>query len=49
MGTVVKRHLAARWGAPPEKVYHVAVMPCADKKLEAARCVRPTRLPATLI
>mmetsp|Transcript_21642 Transcript_21642/g.47546 ORF Transcript_21642/g.47546 Transcript_21642/m.47546 type:complete len:498 (-) Transcript_21642:300-1793(-) len=37
MGTVVKRHLAAKWGVPPEKIYHVSVMPCADKKLEAAR------------
>ena len=37
MGTVVKRHLAARLGLDPASIYHVAVMPCYDKKLEASR------------
>ncbi|KAG8625792.1 hypothetical protein KVT40_006193 [Elsinoe batatas] len=35
-GTLVKTILA-RKGIPPEKVFHVAVMPCFDKKLEASR------------
>jgi len=37
MGALVKGPLAARWRVPPERVFHVAVMPCYDKKLEAAR------------
>ncbi len=37
MGTIVKRHLAARLGRAPAAIYHVAVMPCYDKKLEASR------------
>ena len=37
MGTVVKRHLAARLGHDPASIYHVAIMPCYDKKLEASR------------
>ena len=38
MGSLVKRHLARqRWGAAAEEVYHCAVMPCYDKKLEASR------------
>lgn len=37
MGTLVKRHLAAQWGLQPEQIYHCAVMPCYDKKLEASR------------
>lgn len=37
MGTVVKRHLAARLGLDPASIYHVAIMPCYDKKLEASR------------
>ncbi|KAF2223134.1 iron hydrogenase [Elsinoe ampelina] len=35
-GTLVKTILASK-GIPPEKVFHVAVMPCFDKKLEASR------------
>ncbi|KAH9948998.1 iron hydrogenase [Amylocystis lapponica] len=37
MGTLVKEWLAPQWGKHPDKVYHVAVMPCYDKKLEASR------------
>jgi hypothetical protein len=37
MGTIVKRALAHRRGWDPRKVYHASVMPCYDKKLEAAR------------
>lgn len=36
-GTLVKSVLAKRFGIHPEKVWHVAVMPCFDKKLEASR------------
>ncbi|EIW83209.1 iron hydrogenase [Coniophora puteana RWD-64-598 SS2] len=37
MGTLVKAWLAPKWGKRPDEVYHVAVMPCYDKKLEASR------------
>lgn len=37
MGTLVKRHWARQHGHPPETIYHCAVMPCYDKKLEASR------------
>ncbi|KAI9442235.1 iron hydrogenase [Lactarius indigo] len=38
MGTLVKEWLAAHyWDRRPDEVYHVAVMPCYDKKLEASR------------
>ncbi|KAG9316353.1 iron hydrogenase [Chiua virens] len=37
MGTLVKSWLASRWGKQPDQMYHVAVMPCYDKKLEASR------------
>jgi iron only hydrogenase large subunit-like protein len=36
-GTLVKYWHAASAGVPPERVCHVSVMPCFDKKLEAAR------------
>ncbi|GAA6063564.1 hypothetical protein JCM10212_004495 [Sporobolomyces blumeae] len=37
-GTLVKsRVVAGRLGKRPDEVYHVAVMPCYDKKLEASR------------
>jgi iron only hydrogenase large subunit-like protein len=36
-GTAVKRAWAAAAGVSSESVYHAAVMPCYDKKLEAAR------------
>ncbi|KAK1132795.1 hypothetical protein K0M31_014168 [Melipona bicolor] len=37
MGSLVKYHLAETMGLLPEQVYHVTVMPCYDKKLEASR------------
>ena len=37
MGTIIKRHLAARLGRDPASIFHVAIMPCYDKKLEASR------------
>ncbi|KAG8734521.1 Cytosolic Fe-S cluster assembly factor nar1 [Ceratobasidium sp. 423] len=37
MGTLVKEWLARRWGKPANSIYHVTVMPCYDKKLEASR------------
>ena len=36
-GTLLKSVLAKKYGVPPEKVWHLAVMPCFDKKLEASR------------
>lgn len=37
MGSLVKHHLGSRLGKSPDRVYHVTVMPCYDKKLEASR------------
>ncbi|KZT57751.1 iron hydrogenase [Calocera cornea HHB12733] len=37
MGTLVKEWLGKRWGKTPDQIYHVTVMPCYDKKLEASR------------
>ncbi|OXU22119.1 hypothetical protein TSAR_004543 [Trichomalopsis sarcophagae] len=37
MGSLVKYHLADVQGLSPEQVYHVTLMPCYDKKLEASR------------
>lgn len=37
MGSLVKYRLAETIGLLPEQVYHVTVMPCYDKKLEASR------------
>jgi iron only hydrogenase large subunit-like protein len=37
MGTLVKEWLAPQLGLTREQVYHVSVMPCYDKKLEASR------------
>jgi len=37
MGTVVKRQWGLNRGIDPSKIYHCTVMPCYDKKLEAAR------------
>ncbi|PSC72354.1 cytosolic Fe-S cluster assembly factor narfl [Micractinium conductrix] len=36
-GTLVKQRWCAAAGLPPDGVYHCAVMPCYDKKLEASR------------
>ncbi|RVE69490.1 hypothetical protein OJAV_G00078230 [Oryzias javanicus] len=37
MGSLVKSHFAEKQGLNPHQIYHVAVMPCFDKKLEASR------------
>ncbi|KAH7888586.1 iron hydrogenase [Phlebopus sp. FC_14] len=37
MGTLVKLWLGKAWGKQPDQIYHVSVMPCYDKKLEASR------------
>ncbi|QRV94159.1 cytosolic Fe-S cluster assembly factor NARFL-like protein [Ceratobasidium sp. AG-Ba] len=37
MGTLVKEWLAKKWGKRADSIYHVTVMPCYDKKLEASR------------
>ncbi|KAF2832970.1 cytosolic Fe-S cluster assembly factor NAR1 [Ophiobolus disseminans] len=36
-GTLVKSVLSRRYNIPPSQVWHVAIMPCFDKKLEASR------------
>lgn len=37
MGTILKTTLSRKLGIPPSRIWHVAVMPCFDKKLEASR------------
>ncbi|XP_056258227.1 cytosolic Fe-S cluster assembly factor narfl [Seriola aureovittata] len=37
MGSLVKGYFADQQGLSPHQIYHVAVMPCFDKKLEASR------------
>eukprot|EP01133_Synstelium_polycarpum_P009147 gene9147-10732_t len=37
MGTLVKHHLAEQLNKQPQDIYHVTIMPCYDKKLEASR------------
>ena len=37
MGTLLKRFLAKQLGLDPAQIYHCAVMPCYDKKLEGSR------------
>ncbi|KAI8325986.1 nuclear prelamin A recognition factor-like protein [Martensiomyces pterosporus] len=37
MGAVVKGYLAKKLGVTADRIYHVAVMMCYDKKLEASR------------
>ncbi|KAH6619243.1 iron hydrogenase [Chaetomium sp. MPI-SDFR-AT-0129] len=37
MGTLLKTSLSRTLGIPPERIWHLAVMPCFDKKLEASR------------
>ncbi|VVA93429.1 unnamed protein product [Arabis nemorensis] len=37
IGAVIKHHLCQALGLRLEEVYHVTVMPCYDKKLEASR------------
>ena len=36
-GSFVKNYLACKFGVSADRVYHVTVMPCYDKKLEASR------------
>ena len=36
MGTLVKQVVGQR-GLDPGRIYHTAIMPCYDKKLEASR------------
>ncbi|CAK0781927.1 hypothetical protein CVIRNUC_005508 [Coccomyxa viridis] len=47
MGQLLKGHLAHQWGVNPASIYHCAVMPCYDKKLEASR--EDFNLPGTKI
>ncbi|KAG2684480.1 hypothetical protein I3760_10G078800 [Carya illinoinensis] len=37
IGSIVKHHVCQELGLRPDEVYHVTVMPCYDKKLEASR------------
>jgi len=37
MGSIVKQFLPLRLGIDPSRLYHITVMPCFDKKLEASR------------
>jgi iron only hydrogenase large subunit-like protein len=37
MGLLVKNYLAQKLGTSADKIYHITVMPCYDKKLEASR------------
>lgn len=37
MGVLVKRWLAEKLNVPSDRLYHVTIMPCFDKKLEASR------------
>ncbi|XP_057416884.1 protein NAR1 [Lotus japonicus] len=37
MGAIIKHYACKDMGLRPEEVYHVTVMPCYDKKLEASR------------
>ncbi|KAI8870663.1 iron hydrogenase [Ramicandelaber brevisporus] len=37
MGSLVKYHIGKQHDCTPDQVYHVSVMPCYDKKLEASR------------
>ncbi|KIJ39914.1 hypothetical protein M422DRAFT_49427 [Sphaerobolus stellatus SS14] len=37
MGSLVKEWMGKKWGKQPDQIYHVSVMPCYDKKLEASR------------
>jgi len=37
MGSLIKTLYASRWNVPADRVWHLSVMPCFDKKLEASR------------
>jgi iron only hydrogenase large subunit-like protein len=36
-GTLIKSVLSQRYNLPPSQIWHLAIMPCFDKKLEASR------------
>lgn len=36
-GTLIKSVLSQQYGVSPSQIWHVAIMPCFDKKLEASR------------
>ena len=37
MGTLLKTTISRTLGIPPDRIWHMALMPCFDKKLEASR------------
>ena len=37
LGTMLKTTLSRRLGVTPDRIWHLAIMPCFDKKLEASR------------
>jgi iron only hydrogenase large subunit-like protein len=37
MGTLIKEYICKKLDTTPDKIYHLTVMPCYDKKLEASR------------
>jgi iron only hydrogenase large subunit-like protein len=37
MGVLVKQHLSKKLNIDADKIYHITIMPCYDKKLEASR------------
>lgn len=37
MGAMIKRKFSREWGVQGGKIWHLSVMPCFDKKLEASR------------
>jgi iron only hydrogenase large subunit-like protein len=37
MGSLVKNYMSEKLGLKPSDIYHVSIMPCYDKKLEASR------------
>ncbi|KAK5990635.1 Cytosolic Fe-S cluster assembly factor nar-1 [Cladobotryum mycophilum] len=37
MGTLLKTTLSRKLGIPPSRIWHLSIMPCFDKKLEASR------------
>jgi len=37
IGSLIKTMYARQWGVPPHRVWHLSIMPCFDKKLEASR------------
>ncbi|EHB09368.1 Nuclear prelamin A recognition factor [Heterocephalus glaber] len=45
MGSLVKDYFAKQQNLPPEKIFHVVVAPCYDKKLEALQEGFSTALP----